>query len=87
MPSAAWLKEHYTGGLIFTSATTNENFMFQTGLSYHNFIYEGNQHYWTNSLTNPARYATWVMEQNLVRGDVIYDTLSPSARKDIAKEI
>jgi hypothetical protein len=86
LPSAAWLKEHYTGGLILTSATTNENFMFQTGLPYHDFIYEGTQHYWKNSLTNPARYATWVMDQNLVRGDLIYDTLSPSASTILQKK-
>jgi hypothetical protein len=86
LPSALWLKDHYDHGLILTSASTNENFIFQTGLSYNHFIYDGTRQYWTTSLKNPARYATWVMYETSVPGDTVYASLTPSGRAILNKK-
>jgi len=63
-PSVSWFRSHYTGGLILTSANKHEDFIFQTGLPYKDFIYEGNRKYWTDSLNNPAKYAAWVVKDS-----------------------
>jgi hypothetical protein len=38
-----------------------EDQMFQTGFNYKEFIHEGTDKYWKESLDNPSRYAKWVI--------------------------
>lgn len=69
--SVDWFKANYDGGLILTSANRHENFIFQTGLTYKNFIYEGNQKIWRNSLKDPSKYARWVVMDTVDTGDAV----------------
>ncbi len=64
-----WFISHYDGGLILTSSNRHENFMFQTGLPYKDFIYEGSREYWTTSLNEPDMYATWILYDETNTGD------------------
>lgn len=76
LPAAVWFQSHYTGdGLILISDNANEDFMFETGLSYNHFIYEGTREYWRTSLTNPSKYADWVVIQTKLSGDFVYDSM------------
>ncbi len=70
-----WFRENYDGGLILVSAHRHENFMFQTKLSYNNFIYEGSRKWWRNSLTDPTRHATWVVLDENLSGDALGELL------------
>ena len=74
-----WFVKHYDGGLILISANRHENFMFQTNLSYSGFIYEGSRNYWITSLTNPAKYATWVIYDDSIEGDAVQQFLTEHA--------
>jgi hypothetical protein len=56
-----WLKKNYDGGKILISAGSMEDQMFNTGLDYKDFIHEGTDKYWKESLDNPSRYAKWVV--------------------------
>jgi hypothetical protein len=56
-----WLKQNYDGGKILISAGSMEDQMFQTGFNYKEFIHEGTDKYWKESLDNPSRYAKWVI--------------------------
>lgn len=66
-----WFKKNYDGGNILVSANKHENFMFQTGLTYNHFIYEGSQKYWSDSLKNPTRYAKWIVYDSSLAGDAV----------------
>lgn len=82
--SASWFKQHYDHGYILTSANRHENLMFQTGLPYSDFIYEGSRSYWLTSLNNPAKYATWVIFDEYQEGDSITTYLTSHARSELA---
>lgn len=66
-----WFRAHYTGGLILLSANKYEPFMLQSNLPYKTFIYEGSQKYWTDSLKEPSKYASWVIMDPSVNGDFL----------------
>lgn len=68
---STWMKHNYDGGYILVSANRHENFMFQTGLPYNSFIYEGNQKYWYRSLEDPASLARWVVYDSALSGDAV----------------
>ena len=70
-----WFRKNYDGGLILVSSHRHEIFMFQTGLDYSNFIYEGNRQWWTNSLVEPTRHATWVVVDESLSGDAVNELL------------
>jgi hypothetical protein len=59
--AAAWLKTHYDGGLILDQRNISEHLVFFSELPLRNFIYEGDQLLWQDSLENPARHARWVL--------------------------
>lgn len=56
-----WMKQNYDGGLILISAGSHEDQMFEMGIDYKNFIHEGTNKYWKETLDNPSRYAKWVV--------------------------
>lgn len=74
--STKWFRAHYDGGLILTSANRHENFMFQTRLPYKNFIYEGSQEYWKQSIKDPSTYAKWVVLDDSIRGDAVNELMT-----------
>lgn len=76
---APFLSE-YERGLILISANEHEDFMFQTGLPYKSFIYEGSREYWVESLNDPAKYADWVIYDEVINGDNVADHLTDEAR-------
>jgi hypothetical protein len=56
-----WLRSNYRGGLILISSASAESFIFNTGIKLRNFITEGNGEYWTTSLSDPGKYASYVI--------------------------
>lgn len=56
-----WMKKNYDGGLILISASSHEDQMFAMGFDYKNYIHEGTNRYWKESLDNPSRYSKWVV--------------------------
>ena len=78
--SVYWFKNNYDHGLILISANRHENFMFQTGFAYNNFIYEGSRKYWVTSLNDPEKYASWVIYDKNQRGDAVGQYLTKDAR-------
>lgn len=56
-----WMKQNYDGGLILVSASSHEDQMFEMGFDYKNYIHEGTNKYWKESLDDPSRYAKWVI--------------------------
>lgn len=73
--SASWFKKNYTGGKILISAYRQEPFIFQSELPYENFIYEGSQKYWLQSLRKPSKYASWVIYDTALKRDSIKEFL------------
>lgn len=59
--SSAWFKNAFDGGLILASTGGSDRWMFLTGIDQQNFITEGSHGYWDESITNPSKYATWVV--------------------------
>ncbi len=82
----SWFNKKYDKGLILISANRHENFMFQTGLPYKNFIYEGSRNYWLTSLNNPAKYAVWVIYDQHVKEDSVTRFLTINAHKQLETE-
>jgi hypothetical protein len=76
------MKEHYDGGLILVSANRHENFMFQTGLPYASFIYEGVQKEWKESMIEPSKHATWIVFTPDIQGDLVHESLHDIASLD-----
>lgn len=75
---AQWFKKNYDRGLILVSTKEHEPFIFLTGLSYKNFIYEGSRDYWKDSLKNPAKYASWVVFDEELKDDALTKYLKDS---------
>lgn len=77
-----WLKANYDGGLILISAARHDPKMFDLGIDYRNFIHEGTQDFWLDSLAYPAKYAKWVVFDYYDQGsgyDVVYAALRDSS--------
>jgi Dolichyl-phosphate-mannose-protein mannosyltransferase len=59
-PVVAWLKTHYTGGLVLMESFGNENIAFQVPSD--ELVYEGSYRQWLPSLRNPsANHIEWVI--------------------------
>ena len=52
-----WIGKYYKGGYILASAGTSDPIMFMSGLDMKDFITEGSNKYWTDSIQNPKKYA------------------------------
>lgn len=59
-----WFKKNYDGGLILTSAIANDQLMYSLKIPYRNYIYEGTNKYWRESVVDPTKYARWIMFKN-----------------------
>lgn len=80
-----WFQKNYDGGLVLASSSRHEAFMFQSGIDYKNFIYEGTRNYWRDSLKQPSRYAKWVVYNDEVFGDRVTFGLTRSGVNDLKK--
>ncbi len=80
-----WFRSHYDGGLILIAASRHEDFIFQSGLPYNDFIYEGTRENWKHSLENPSQYATWVIFDEKISGDDVTYGLTKSGVSDLQK--
>ncbi len=69
LADAEWFSSNYDDGLVLISSSRHEDFMFQSGLPYKKFIYEGTRNYWSDSLKDPAKYAKWVIFNDKISGD------------------
>lgn len=58
-----FLITHYKGGLILATSAVATDIPFIAKINIRNFITEGNRVFWAESLTNPGKYATWVVLQ------------------------
>jgi hypothetical protein len=60
--AAHWLRDNVENPdeKILISGAANDPIIFQSGFPIKQFIYEGSGRYWTESIKNPAKYATWV---------------------------
>jgi Dolichyl-phosphate-mannose-protein mannosyltransferase len=59
-PVVAYLKTHYTGGLVLMESFGNENIAFQVPSD--ELVYEGSYHQWLPSLLNPlANHIEWII--------------------------
>jgi len=78
-----WFKAHYDGGLVLIAASRHEDFMFQSGLPYKDFIYEGTRQYWNDSLNNPSLYARWVVYDVTLPDDDVTNDLTKKGVIDL----
>jgi len=86
LPSAHWLKSNYTNGYILISDSSNQDFIFETGLPYNRFIYEGTRQYWKRSLSNPSEFSSWVVYQTKYPGDLVYENMSTKGKRILKKD-
>ncbi len=59
-----WFKNNYDDGLILVSVASSDAFIFKTNLNMEKFISEGSGKYWRESMSNPSKYARWVLIQD-----------------------
>jgi hypothetical protein len=52
--AAAWLREHYDGGLVLMMSFGNESAVFSSRIPTQNILYEGSFRIWERALANPA---------------------------------
>jgi hypothetical protein len=86
IPEVPWFREHYDGGLVLIAASRHEDFIFQSGLPYKDFIYEGTRQYWTGALSQPSQYASWVIFDEKISGDDVTLGLTKEAINDLKKK-
>jgi hypothetical protein len=73
--ASAWLRTHYTGGLILTSLASHDAFVARTGLSMRNYIHEGTRDYWKNALIKPSTQVEYIATLSYPP-DVVYKAVS-----------
>ncbi len=76
----------YDRGIILISANAHEDFIFQTGLPYKSFIYEGSREYWMESLNKPGKYADWVVYDDDIQGDTLHSFMTDEARMILKRD-
>lgn len=64
-----WMKEHYDHGLVLMDDYARSISIIRAGLPMQSMIYIGNKPYWEESLSQPERYARWVVAQ---KGDAVW---------------
>jgi len=72
-----WLSENATNPneKILISGAANDPIVFLSGFPMKRFIYEGSGRYWTESMTNPSKYATWAFVDKKNDRDLVATTL------------
>lgn len=72
-----WLAENATNQneKILISGAANDPIVFLSGFPMKRFIYEGSGRYWTESMINPSKYATWAFVDKKNNRDLVASTL------------
>ncbi len=83
---ARWFSTHYDGGLVLISSSRHEDFIFQSGLPYKDFIYEGTREYWRDSLNDPSKYANFIVYNTRISGDNITTDVTPKGSEILKKK-
>lgn len=80
--ASQFMKENYKGGLILVSSASSDSFIFYTGLPLKNYITEGTNRFWIESLKSPASHANYIVyfrdksdRVGMVLGDSTYASL------------
>lgn len=81
-----WFQSHYNGGLVLIAASTHEDFMFESDIPYHSFIYEGTRNFWYDSLNTPSTYATWVIYDSSSANDDVTSGMSEKGLTNLHKK-
>lgn len=68
--SQLWLKDHYDGGLVLLDDFARSVEIIKSNIPMQKIIYIGNKPYWDDSMTEPEKYATWVVMQ---KNDAVYN--------------
>jgi hypothetical protein len=80
-----WFRNHYDGKLILIAASRHEDFMFQSNLAYHDFVYEGTRKHWYDSLNKPSDNVSWVIFDDGLPDDDVTEGLTKSGVSDLKK--
>lgn len=59
-----WFKSNYDGGLVLISANANDPLMYKFRIPYKNYIFEGTDKYWKESLVEPSKHAKYLVFKN-----------------------
>jgi hypothetical protein len=76
-----WLSSSYDEGLVLMSTykagdtASGDTVIIHSGLDNRQFIHEGTQHYWRESLIDPGRYADWIVVK---KGDQLQNLVDAS---------
>lgn len=76
---ATWLRTHYDQGMVLIGSSRHEDLIFQTNLSYNNFIHEGTRHFWNEALDDPSKYVKWIVFNDLIKEDRLPSLLTRNA--------
>lgn len=66
-----WFHQYYDKGLVLVSAASSDALIFQTNLEMKKFISEGSGKYWKESMSDPSKYARWVLIQDSGRDSLL----------------
>jgi hypothetical protein len=82
--AAAWLRQHYTGGLVLMESYGNENVAFASHVPLGDQVYEGSYRLWAPALSNPSGHdIAWiVMRDETSHYDQVYTGLYGSTLID-----
>lgn len=67
-----WLEKNYDGGILLTDDYARTISIVRLPIKMNDVIYIGNKPYWEESLTNPEKYAKWIVMQ---KDDTIWKNL------------
>jgi hypothetical protein len=82
--AAAWLRQHYEGGLVLMESYGNESVSFASQIPLGNQVYEGSYRIWAPTLSNPSGHnIMWiVMRDETDHQDEVYTSLHDSTLID-----
>lgn len=69
---ASWLQQNAKDGLVLASASSIDAILFKSNIHLSRYITEGASAYWKDSLSDPTKFATWVVFN---KGDMVYKSM------------
>jgi len=79
--AGAFLRRHYTGGLILEQEWGSQEVLFDARISTQENVYEGSYNLWAAALEDPARsHIKWIVMRMDDWGDQVFTTLHDSSR-------
>lgn len=74
-----WLKQNYDDGLVLMDDYSRTLSVIRSGIPMQKMIYIGNQKYWSESLVEPEKYATWIVMQ---KEDAVWRAIMHDPQKE-----